>query len=782
MDVKLLKVMTSRAIGRASDRFAYGEQIRIRRRRISSTWANKMPALRRLWRVVIALAVLITYPGPSAWAVGIGGTADLRYNATKQKKDGVKTSDSYNFSQNYYLNLADEITPVLSYTLNFRANHNKTSSTQDSITTKTYNQGAEPQIEFSLHNPYYNASAGYQRTETWSGASLADEVRKTGDYTYARFDISPHDLPTLALQWGRKRDFDYLSPTRLDTTTDTYLLNTSYNYAPFKLYYNYYLTQTTEDAPSGDVYRTEREAHTHNGRLDYSQSFFNGKLPINASYQANYNRNITDTFSTAAVVTVERTPFLGLHKQDSTVSPTPLTLTLETQNALIDGDKSTAITTINVGDTVGDTNVQHNIGMELTSTKSVKNLRIYTNIAKTSTFSDTLTFTVYSGTTASNWTAITGAASPAPSTSTTEDVYFYEVSFTPTTARFFKIVNTSETATANVYITEIEAYGDETEKTDITDRFDQGLNFNTSLKARPDLSVSFSFYLTRNDEEPSSLSEAASNLFSTIFSKTQKGGEGASSGTTTRSWGPSVNWQPYTKLMTSLRFQRQDSWDTEGTTDSASNTYAFSLNSPLLDTLDATFSATRSEQYSFSEKQTISDSLLFSTLAKLYDGVNMVTDLNYTTSESFQTNLTTDTLSLNGNINAILTRRLSGTFTYGFSWPSPGTASNQQSLVLTYRPSALLNFMASLQTADTGTASTFGQTYSIDWLPVPVLNFNLSAQETDSGDTKNQTLTFQNRWQINKYMDFQFNYSLGRVKSSSKTDTHTWGLSFTGRF
>jgi len=744
---------------------------------------GKSPALPGLWRVVIALAVLITYPGSSAWAAGIGGTADIRYSSTKQKKDGVKVSDGYTFSQNYNLNLADEITPVLSYTLNFRANNNKTSTTQDSTATKTYSQGAEPQIEFSLHNPFYNASAGYQRTERWSGASLADEIRKTSDYTYARFDISPRDLPTLALQWGHKRDFDYLSPTRLDTTTDTYLLNTSYDYAPFRFYYNYYLTQTADDAPSGTVYRTEREAHTHNGRLDYGQSFFDGKLPINAGYQANYNRNITDIFSTAAVVTVKRTPFLGLYKQDSIISPTPLTLTLETQNALIDGDKSTAITTINVGDTVGNTNVQHNIGLELTSTKSVKNLRIYTNIAKTTAFSDTLTFTVYSGdTTASNWTAITGAASPAPSTSVTEDVYFYEVSFTPTTARFFKIVNTSETATANVYITEIEAYGDETEKTDITERFDQGLNFSTSLKARPDLSVAFSFYLTRSDEEPSSLPEAASNLFSTIFSKTQKGGEGISSGTTTRSWGPSVNWQPYSKLLTSLRFQRQDSWDTEGTTDSASNTYAFSLNSPLLDTLDTTFSATRSEQYSFSEKQTISNSFLFSTLAKLYDGVNMVTDLNYSTSESFQTNLTTDTLSLNGNINAILTRRLSGTFTYGFSWPSPGTASNQQSLVLTYRPSALLNFMASFQAADTGTAHTFGQNYSIDWLPVPVLNFNLSAQETESGDTKNQTLTFQSRWQINKYMDFQFNYSLGRVKSSSKTDTHTLGLSFTGRF
>lgn len=766
---KLLKVIA----GPASGRFAE---------------ANKKPALPGLWRVVIALAVLITYPGSSARAVGIGGTADLRYNSTKQKKDGVKVSDGYTFSQNYNLNLADEITPVLSYTLNFRANNNKTSTTQDSTATKTYSQGAEPQIEFSLHNPFYNASAGYQRTERWSGASLADEIRKTGDYTYARFDISPRDLPTLALQWGRKRDFDYLSPTRLDTTTDTYLLNTSYNYAPFRVYYNYYLTQTTDDAPSGNLYRTEREARTHNGRLDYGQSFFDGKLPINASYQANYNRNITDIFSTAAVVTVERTPFLGLHKRDTASSPTPTTLTLDTQNSLIDGDKTSSITSINIGftglpNTDSGSNLQHNIGMELTSTKSVKNLRIYTNIAKTTAFSDTLTFTVYSGdTTASNWTAITGAASPAPSTSVTEDVYFYEVSFTPTTARFFKIVNTSETATANVYITEIEAYGDETEKTDITERFDQGLNFNTGFKVRPDLSVAFSFYLTRNDEEPSSLPEAAGNLFSTVFSKTKKGGEGISSGTTTRSWGPSVNWQPYTKLLTSLRFQRQDSWDTEGTTDSASNTYAFSLNSPLLDTLDTTFSATRSEQYSFSEKQTISNSFLFSTLAKLYDGVNMVTDLNYTTSESFQTNLTTDTLSLNGNINAILTRRISGTFTYGFSWPSPGTASNQQSVVLTYRPSALLNFMASLQTADTGTARTFGQNYSIDWLPVPVLNFNLSAQETDSGDTKNQTLTFQNRWQINKYMDFQFNYSFGRVKSSSETDTHTWGLSFTGRF
>lgn len=763
MDVKLLKVMT-----------------------------GETPALPGLWKIVIALAVLITFSGSSAWAVGVGGTADIRYNSTKQKKDGVKVSDGHTFFQNYSLSLADEITPVLSYTLNFRANYNKTSTTQDSITTKTYSQGAEPQIEFSLHNPFYNASAGYQRTERWSGASLADEIRRTGDYTYARFDISPRDLPTLALQWGRKRDFDYLSPARLDITTDTYLLNTSYNYAPFRFYYNYYLTQTTDDAPSGNVYRAEREAHTHNGRLDYGQSFFDGKLPVNASYQANYNRNITDIFSTAAVVTVKRTPFLGLHKRDDTApSPTPTTLTLGPQNLLINDRKvpGDTETNINVGYTGSpnwnpSSNLQHNIGLELTSTKSVKRLYIYTNIAKTTSFSSIPTFKVYWGTTASNWTEITGAVSTSLTTSATEDVWFYEVSFTAKEAKFFKVVNLTELppGITNVYITEIEAYGDETEKTDITDRFDQGLNFNTSLKARPDLSVAFSFYLTRNDEEPSSLPDAASNLFSTIFSKTKKGGEGISSGTTTRSWGPSVNWQPYSKLLTSLRFQRQDSWDTEGITDSASNTYAFSLNSPLLDTLDTTFSATRSEQYSFSEKQTMSNSFLFSTLAKLYDGVNMVTDLNYTTSESFQTNLTTDTLSLNGNINTTLTRRLSGTFTYGFSWPSPGTASNQQSLVLTYRPGALLNFMASFQAADTGTAHTFGQNYSIDWLPVPLLNFNLSAQETESGDTKNQTITFQNRWQINRYMDFQFNYSFGRVKSSSKTDTHTWGLSFTGRF
>ncbi|MDP2992777.1 MAG: hypothetical protein Q8N82_05370, partial [Deltaproteobacteria bacterium] len=111
MDVKFLKVMA----GRASGRFA--------RPSASSTEANKMPALPGLWRVVIALAVLITYAGSSAWAVGIGGTADIRYNSTKQKKDGAKVSDGYTFSQNYNLNLADEITPVLSYTLNFRANN-----------------------------------------------------------------------------------------------------------------------------------------------------------------------------------------------------------------------------------------------------------------------------------------------------------------------------------------------------------------------------------------------------------------------------------------------------------------------------------------------------------------------------------------------------------------------------------------------------------------------------------------------------------------------------------
>lgn len=740
----------------------------------------------------LALLFLMSRPAMPVWALGINGALDLRYSTSKQDVEGTGKTDGYIVTENYYINASGDFTPVISWTAHLRASDNKTSTTQNSLNTKSFRRGIEPQFEINLNNPMYRASLGYQRTETWDGASLSNENRRTNDFTYARFDVAPVALPTLGLQWSHRKNFDYDSPHLVDITTDTYLLTTTYTYAPLTLFYNYYLTKDADNAASGTLTGIDRTSHSHNGRIDYNKSFYSGRIPVTASYQANYNRNITSISSTAAVVTIKRTPSNGLYAPDSSATPDPIHITLPDQPSLVNGDKKTP-TTINLHGYNGTSayNIkQQNIGLQLISVKSVRSLRLYTNVLKTelTNVPKNLTFAVYWSTTNTAptlWTLIPSSTSAPPLTSAIEDVYFYDINFTATPAKFFKVVvdlTAADATTNDIYVTEIEAYGDETEKTDKTERLDQGLNFNTGFQATPDLSVAFNMYVTRNEEEPKSLPSAAGNLFSNIVSKSNAGSEGTNRATTNRSFGPSINWRPYSRLFTSFRYQRQDSWDTQNTIDSNSNSYAFTLNSPVLETLDTTFSATRTEQYNFSQKQTVNNALLLSTIAKLYEDVSMITDLNYTVSKQYQTNVTTDTIFLNGNINAIMTRTLNGTFTYGFSWPSPGQPTNNQALVLVYHPSSLLSVTGTLQTADTGTDRIFGPSLRFDWLPFPVLNLSLAGQYMKSGDTKNTSITAQSRWQINRYIDWQLNYTFGTIQTTTETTTHTFSTFLDARF
>lgn len=744
-----------------------------------------MDLRRIIWNLSVLGAVLYALSSLSpAWGEDVSGLADIRHNTTEQKTDGAKTSEGYTTTQNYYLTTIGNITPAMTYAINLRANHSKTSVTQNNSTTEVYRQGGEPQIELNLNNPLYRASVGCQRSEIWDGASISNSTRETTDYTYARFDIAPREFPTFGLQWSHRENYDYASPHSVDSATDSYLINTTYNYAPFAFYYNYSLTMNLDDVQQNDLISQETNLQNHNGRIDYSQSLWDGRIPLAASYQANYSRNTINNLSNLPRFTVERLAFRGLYAQDSLTNPNATALRLEVQNSIIDDDRITPITTINIGNSIGDLNLQRNIGLELTGTGSVRLLRIFINIPTTETFVDSPILDVYSGNTVSDWTRIQRSIAPVPQGSSNYNVYYYDVTFSSITARFFKVVLTGEVSgiIRNIYVTEIEAYGDETEKTDITDRFDQGLNLSTGLKTSPNWSVLLNMYLTRNDEEPSSLTDYASYLFSNLVSKSSKGGDGASRATTTRSWGPSVNWQPYSKLFSSFRFQRQDTWDTENTIDTSSDIYAVTLNSPILDTLDATFSATHGDQYSFSEKESSNNTLLLSTLAKLYQDVNMVTDLNYTTSKTYFPDMSTDAISVNGTVNAILTRKMNGTFNYAFSWPSPGEGTNQQTVVLVYHPGPLLNLMASFQFADTGTDRIFGQNYTIDWLPFPVLNINLTLQALESGDMETQSGALQSRWQINRHFDLQFNYAISRQKATTKVDTYNASLFLAARF
>jgi hypothetical protein len=749
----------------------------------------------------------------SAMAEALNLSGNLNYISTEQTEDGEKLTQS-SFFRNLYFTFEKPVTPLISYQLSLRTNWSdfRLDDHSDGI-TKTYQRALEPAIDLFFRNPIYDFSTGYRRLEQWTTEHLNNEGRQTTEFIYGRLNITPYELPALSLQFNRQKEFNYLSPRTLDTTDTRYTATSWYQYLykGLTLSYNFTYAYDINDTPIETINKTKDSNFNGLYNINYFKTFWNGKTDISASYQGNYVHDRTQSFSSqTGNVSVKRTSFGGFYLQGKEPPPDRNIFdnVLISQPALIDRNFITGISAINLA-----TTKYHNIGILVSSAQAVDRIFVYVNIGVSRNFAnDPNNLTnpdnwraFWSNTNAEGtWHEILPPLSVnVKSFDPLNNVWLYEIVFpSPQSASFFKVINLETVDVPginNVLVTEIEAYGPEFfsqgKSTETNDFFNQGINLIVNVRPTPKLNFSLNYFLNRSDQNLVSIWNSMAGVFSNLVSDSISGGDDLRSNIL-RTYAASATWYAHRLLTTTLRLQRNEAFDNMNETDFSSNTYTLSFNSPILPTLDTNLSFIRNENYNFGEKETTNDSVLLSILSKLYRDVNMVTDVAYTRSKSFETNTVSDTtssntISIRGSINATLTQKLYSSLAYGLSRISAENDSSTSAhteegqAIVTYRPGRFINITGNLRIQNMDEGTTTSEGILVDWLPVPALRLNLNYAHSDSDaeaePSVRDLLSAYLIWYITKFLDLQVTYSYALEKRDTDLKNYTLGANLNWR-
>ncbi|MEW6600481.1 MAG: hypothetical protein AB1499_05875 [Nitrospirota bacterium] len=749
-----------------------------------------------LWRV-LALMIAVFSLYSSAFSQGLNGYFDINKNITKQYDDGDMTLSTESVNRNLYLNVHEPITPVLTYQFNLRTNFldSKTTDSLD-VTSKRYVRSIEPALDLVLGNPTYSLSSGVRRREQWTAAHMNNDNRKTNDYYYSRLSLSPDLLPSLVLQFDRQKNYDYLSPRAVDNSNSVYSISSAYDLPPADVKFRYTVnySYTVSHTPLNLNNKTISDNFNGTYSVGYSSRFWQNKADYSLGYQGNFTRNASEQFVTqTGTILNKRIPFGGLYIYDP---PDPAVGALNSENTLINNDINTP-TSINIGTGIG--NINHNIGIWIPPDDSVDRLYVYVDkdISGDLNLGNSINWKAYksdSNTAATTWTEIT-INQVVIFTDTLDNIYRYEIRFaSPQNASYFKAVNLATVSAAgltDVFVTEIEAYGtdaaDQKKLIDASNSFTQQINFNTSLRPTDKLTLGLNYSLDRSDQNLISVANSVGGIFENIFSDSLSEARWNFLSVITRAYSASASLIAHRYLTTSFRVQRNETFDNKDETDFNSNSYNLSFLSEPLPTLNANLSLIRSDNYSFSEKSSTNDSALLSVGSRLYRDLNMITDVIYSKAYSYTNETTSTTQQINGTLDALLTSKLSGTFSYHISRTlSDGTPSDLRdgSLFITYRPGKLINITGNFKISDSDGDTSTVEGVLLDWLPLPAvrLNANYQRSDTEPGPVKTDTVNGYIIWYVTKFADVRFISSYSKQMDDNSTKYYSTTASLNCRF
>ena len=763
-----------------------------------------------VWKIVIAI-ILVCTAQTSAFAEGPNAWLNVNYSDTRQYEDGKKTESSSSFFQNYYIRLERPVTPLIYYQLYLRTTLNDSHTTDETGNrTSDYLRAVEPSFDLFLHNPLYRLDVGTRRLEQWSAAHLSNESRRTTEFYYSRFNLQPYELPALSLQADYQKDYDHLPQRMTDSTDMRYSASSWYdlNYRAIRLSYNITYMMDEIRTPVSSTTKSINNSLNALYSLAFNKSFLENRVNISAGYQGNYGRNKSQLFASAgSEILIQRQPREGLYAVGSQTQPSADALT--PAGALIDLKKDVPAAvpgTINIGQ---NGSKYQNIGIHLVSNTSVDKIYVYVNkdVRNDTNLKGTMTgLEVYHSefNTTGTWKKVDIRPVEAEVVDPVNNIYRYVITFTTSQKDFyFKFVNLDSASLNDVFVTEIEAYGTDTASetgkvTDTTTFLSQGINLYTNFRPTRTLTMSLNYFLNRADQNPESVVGSTGGAFSSLFSNPKVEKDKSLMINITRSYGGNINWQVHRLLTTIARFQRNESLDNKDESNLKSNTYALSLTSAPLKTLDATLSLIRTYSYSFNEKQSINDLYMLTIGSRLHRDVNMITDIGYTRTRTYALEeQPSDTAAsgegsrstvkyIRGTLDAHLTNKLSANLTYGISNTSGSTSSHSKdgNLILTYRPGRFFSISGTLKVTDTDGDTDSLEGILIDWLFLPAVRINANYQHSimESGSGTTNIFSGYLLWYITRFMELQLNYNYTRENEEIKREIYNFGGNVTCRF
>lgn len=224
--------------------------------------------------------------GPASLeAQSVGGSGRWDYQISRTKTQAA-TQSSQQFNQNYQLNSAAPVTPLLNYRFSLRSNLQdqslQTGGEHQSSSTRTL----EPALDLSLSNPAFTWSGGVRWTGNDQDSQPGESTQTNTTNLYNRFDWRVENLPTLSLQADQQR----VTGSQQDSTQNHYYFGTTYSLQSFSFLYNANLTDR-KNALGGTTSSTASTL----GSLSFQQTFWDNRISTFASYTQGLNRRTQET-------------------------------------------------------------------------------------------------------------------------------------------------------------------------------------------------------------------------------------------------------------------------------------------------------------------------------------------------------------------------------------------------------------------------------------------------------------------------------------------------------
>ncbi len=693
----------------------------------------------------------------------IHGSADVSYRSTETKAAGEKKS-TWSLDQVYNLGLTKEFTSKVNFTADLGINVTETvtetdsTKTEDKKTTRLY-----PDMRLNVSNEYFDAAAGYRLDERGLDVltAVSDEERFTTESWNYNLYTRLEKYPRVRLRYNQDKSYDHLLVHETNTQTNRFSGGADYAFRFLNFYYDY-----TNEISDYYVEDSTRETNTHDGRIDFRKSFWSNKITSYGSYSINERKMET----TEEWIEEAKRPSDGLYA-DNPVNP--LNVELGSVPSLIDGDKeNTTSPVINIG-----VNTDQNIGVDLTFATEVSKIYIYTTTPHLLFDKDKFTWAVYSSTDNKTWAPISLTDSPDYDT----DQERFEISFDPTSAQYFKVVNTANDD-HDLFVTEMEAsvFRRPSEEEVATT---QTLQANLGFKPFDWLSFTYDLNQDRRKTDTETDSTTTKQSRQHITGLLGKG----------------FQVHKYLEIRPQyqkrLEYEEKDSEDSEEeTTRRSTDTYRLHFVSSPLETLDTDLSLNHWVLQEESETQSRTSSALLHIAAKLREGADLDIDGDITRTErlSPEPESTSTSKSIRSNLRLELTSVLTTELEYNMNWSetetegqSDDTTSRTSNAEVTFywRPSHDFYFRGSyaVDRDEESGDETSRQNYNMNWLLTKKVQLSMD-YAIDRNDTITTRYSSDLSWNLSQTFTLRFGYDWSRQEADTETETQTITANLSARF
>jgi len=395
--------------------------------------SRPQPSLKPAWRpsnsiTVVVYCLLLLVTKQTRALENLHGGAHLF--GTQQESD-QPTLRSFNqqYSLSYNRRMLSTIQAVFGLYYQDQQSHQ---DTQDDY----WRGDLSPTANLSWNTPFFTMGANYRYSQSRDFSAVQATSEGAGLTVRTNFITN---LPQSQISYDWDRNSTNSGFLASETVQRRFQYQTNYYYKTAGFHYKY--SRSTSEYPGSG---TGTEQSNHVLRLDYSQSFFKDRrLRFSGDYLFNSSRN-EQTGTGIAPLASQIPASQGLYAFDSA----PEAGALDTSVAgLIDGNL-TAPTAPAIN--IGGSSAGQNIGLDFGSPRQINLIYVYVD-----TVSDAdIGWTVYTSEDNLAWTVL-----PLGSVSLYNFTFKrYEMSFSPSTARYFKVVNSGVNEEPEVFITEMQAF------------------------------------------------------------------------------------------------------------------------------------------------------------------------------------------------------------------------------------------------------------------------------------------------------------------------------------